>query len=75
MTVIVYEGGQLTQTTPLTPLLSPDQVAATLGKSRKSVYRHHQCGELPAVRVGGVLRFRPEDVHDYIRRRTESAAA
>jgi excisionase family DNA binding protein len=75
MAALVEEGGHLTQTT-LRPLLTPDQVAATVAKSRRSVYRLHQCGELPAVRVGGVLRFRAEDVRKYIlRQRTGGAVA
>lgn len=50
------------------PLLTADQVAATLGVCRETVYRLARAGELGAVRVRRALRFRSEDVRAYLDR-------
>lgn len=49
------------------PLLTPDEVASLLQISRKSVYRL-AAQTLPAIRIGGLLRFRPADLVAYIER-------
>ena len=55
----------------INPLLSDEQVAEALGVSRAWVRAHSTRLEprLPVVRLGGkraVLRFRPEDVQEFI---------
>jgi excisionase family DNA binding protein len=55
--------------TSLEPLLSVAEVAELLGVSGRQVYNLLARGELPAVRVGARIRFRPEDS----RRQLESA--
>ncbi len=50
-------------------LLSIDDVAGLLNVSRKTVYRLISRGELPAMRVGERLRFRPSEIHEYLERR------
>ncbi len=34
--------------------------------SKSWVYKQHEKGSLPAVRLGGLLRFRPADVRAYV---------
>jgi excisionase family DNA binding protein len=66
----------LAQPTPLAPLHSPAEVAAAFKISRKGVYRLHESGELPAIRIRGVLRFRSEDLRDYLlRQRSDRSGA
>jgi excisionase family DNA binding protein len=65
------------------PLLSPEDVAALCGLSRKAVYRAIERGELQASRLCSRLRIRPENVEDWLaanqvgftERVTESARA
>jgi excisionase family DNA binding protein len=45
-------------------LLDVRQAADLLGYSRHWIYRHLE--ELPAFRVGGQLRFDPDDLERYI---------
>lgn len=47
-----------------------ENVARYLRASRSWVYKAVERGELPAVRVGGMLRFRPEDLRSYVNGRT-----
>jgi excisionase family DNA binding protein len=47
-------------------LLSPEQVAARCGLSRKAVYRAIERGELRASRLCSRLRLRPQDVDSWI---------
>ncbi|HKC58710.1 MAG TPA: helix-turn-helix domain-containing protein [Myxococcales bacterium] len=56
------------ESTPLTTLLTPAQVAERLGVCRETVYRLVALGELPATRVGSVLRIASADLDAYIRR-------
>jgi len=51
-------------------LLTPEDVAARLAISVKSVYRLAASGSIGSVRVGGLLRFRPESLRDYIEQHT-----
>lgn len=41
----------------MTPLLTPAQVAALLSVSRRTVTRMAESGELPGLRVGGLIRI------------------
>jgi len=43
-------------------LLTVRQVAAMLGVCRATVYAMVERGELPHLRLGGVIRIRPEDL-------------
>jgi excisionase family DNA binding protein len=54
----------------LTPLLTVPQVAEILGVTRATIYVYVENGTLRAVRIGGVLRFRPDDVQALIDRST-----
>jgi excisionase family DNA binding protein len=49
-------------------LLSPDQVAARLGVSRKTVYRRWPSWGLRVRRIGPLLRFAERDVNSLIER-------
>lgn len=44
------------------PLLSPAEAADYLGLSIKSVRRLISCGDLPARRIGRLIRIRVEDL-------------
>jgi excisionase family DNA binding protein len=48
------------------PLLTGPEACALLRGSRTKLNRMVTHGDLPCVRVGGSLRFRLEDVGDYI---------
>jgi excisionase family DNA binding protein len=67
----VFSEPILERTPPrLTPLLEPTQVARWLGVSPGWV-RDHATRKHPrirAVKVGKLLRFRPDDVEEFIRR-------
>lgn len=66
---------------PLSPsatdLLTPDQVAATLGLSHRTLaaWRSSRRNPLPYVKVGSRVRYRPKDVSTWLESRTRSAAA
>lgn len=66
---------------PLSPsdLLTPDQVAATLGLSHRTLaaWRSSRRSELPWVKVGSRIRYRRQDVAAWLesRRHTSSAEA
>ncbi len=44
------------------PLWTADDVAAYLGWHPQTVYRKARAGEIPSVKVGRALRFRPEEI-------------
>jgi excisionase family DNA binding protein len=48
------------------PLLTVTEVAARLNLSRWSVYRRVADGQLPAVRIGGALRFDEQELENWI---------
>ena len=50
-------------------LLTVRQVAALLGVHRNTIHRLVSSGELRAVRVGRLPRFRSQDIDDYLNRR------
>lgn len=66
---------------PLPPsaadLLTPDQVAATLGLSHRTLaaWRSSRRNPLPYVKVGSRVRYRPKDVSAWLESRTHGAAA
>jgi excisionase family DNA binding protein len=61
--------------TPLEPLLSIEQVAVLLGICTKTVRRHIDDRELPAIRVGSRVMVDPADIRAYkVGRRTVGAA-
>jgi excisionase family DNA binding protein len=55
-----------------TPLLTINDVAHQLAISRDSVYRLIRSGAFSPIRVGERLRFRQEDIEDYLERRRET---
>ena len=60
-------------TAPL-PLWTIDDVAQRLAISRDGVYRLVRAGALSPSRVGERLRFRPEEIEDYLERRRENGS-
>lgn len=50
------------------PLMTPDEVAACLRVHRGTVYRLVKSGGLRAYKVSGRIRFKTEDVEDYLER-------
>jgi excisionase family DNA binding protein len=66
---------------PLSPsttdLLTPDQVAAALGLSHRTLaaWRSSRRNPLPYVKVGSRVRYRPKDVSMWLESRTHRAAA
>lgn len=48
-------------------LWTADDVAAYLKVSRSWVYHRAEAGELPHLRIGGLLRFEPDAVRAYAR--------
>ena len=57
--------------TALEPLLTVKAAGNVLAVSRQRLYRLIHAGELHPSRVGERLRFRPDDVRDYIERGRE----
>ncbi len=50
---------------PAEPLWTVAEVAAYLKASRSWVYHQSECGQLPSLRIGGLLRFSPAAVRAY----------
>ena len=48
-------------------LWGANDVARYLKASRSWVYHHAEAGDLPCLRVGGLLRFNPETVRAFAR--------
>jgi excisionase family DNA binding protein len=48
------------------PLLTAEQLAATLGFSRRQVYRLVEEAGLPHYKIGAALRFEPEAVEAWL---------
>jgi excisionase family DNA binding protein len=57
------------------PLLRPEDVAELLACSPKTVYGWAASGLLPSVRLGRLVRFKPEDVHRFIEAHAETRQA
>jgi excisionase family DNA binding protein len=49
------------------PLWNAKDVAEYLKASRSWVYHRAESGELPALRIGGLLRFHPDAIRAYAR--------
>ena len=54
------------------PLLRPEAVAALLACSPKTVYAWAAGGQLPSVRLGRLVRFKPADVRRFIEAHAEA---
>ena len=54
-------------------LLTPTDAARLAKVSRDTIYREIECGSLPALHVGRLLRIDPDEFRHYLAR--ESAAA
>jgi excisionase family DNA binding protein len=55
------------------PLLTAPEVAKLLAVSRERVWSMSRRGEIPTVRIGArEVRYRPEDIEQWIARRTSS---
>jgi excisionase family DNA binding protein len=52
-------------------LLTKKEVGERLGVSTRTVDRLRSIGKLPAVKFGGVVRFRPADVDRLVNRQTK----
>jgi len=48
------------------PLMTAEEVAESLHCSESLVYKLRREGNLKSVRVGSLLRFRPDDVRAYV---------
>jgi len=56
------------------PLLDARTIAEYLGVDTATIYRLAQSARLPSIEVAPrILRFRPDDVRDYLQRRTRKA--
>ena len=63
-----HEHGVYGASTTAPELLTVNELRGVLKVSRGTVYKLVNRGELPAVRVGERLRFRPADVDRYLER-------
>ena len=52
-------------------LLTPEEVAAELGVSLRTVYTYRSDHGLPSMQVGGVVRFDPARIEEWLTGRTE----
>lgn len=70
-------GSEAPATAPVTPpapsgtrspsaLLHPDAVAERLQVSRRTLRRLHRAGDLLAIKVGGSVRYREEEIERYL---------
>lgn len=53
------------------PLLRVDDVAVLLGYHPQTVYKKARSGDIPSVKIGGHLRFRPEAIEALIEAGTQ----
>lgn len=51
-------------------LVSTAEAARMLATSTTTLRRLHHAGEIPAVRIGGLLKFRRTDIETYVERNT-----
>jgi len=62
--------------TPAKSLLTPQEVCTYLSVCRRTLQRLLNRREIPFIRIGASLRFRPEAVESFLaRRETKSRAA
>lgn len=57
-----------------TTLLRPPEVARRLSVSRARAYQLIAAGEIPAVRIGRLVRVAPQDLEAFIARQREPVA-
>ena len=55
-------------------LLTGNEVAKTLRLPKSTIYDHARSGILPSVRIGRAVRFRPEDITEFVRNGGQSLA-
>jgi excisionase family DNA binding protein len=60
-------------TPPLPDLLTPAEVCAIFSVSRRTLHRWERAGILPAVRIGGTVRYRAEDARALIQKQMEAS--
>jgi excisionase family DNA binding protein len=58
---------------PLPDLLTPAEVCAMFSVSRRTLPRWERAGILPAVRIGGTVRYRAEDVRALLQKQFEAS--
>jgi len=56
------------------PLWDAQDVARYLKVSRSWVYHRAEAGELPSLKIGGLLRFDPQAIHAFARGESTQAA-
>jgi len=59
----------------LSRLLNAQEVAAALNMGLSTVYQLVERGELPSIRIGRSVRFRPEDLEKFIESKAQRQAA
>jgi excisionase family DNA binding protein len=59
----------------LSRLLNAQDVAAALNMGLSTVYLLVERGELPSIRIGRSVRFRPEDLEEFIESKAQRQAA
>jgi excisionase family DNA binding protein len=57
------------------PLLSPSEAASIFGVPRQRIYELIQRGSLPSIRIGRLIRFRPDDVRAFIEKGGEASTS
>jgi len=57
-----------------TRLLTPDDVASFLGASRLFVICQSRAGNIPALKVGKVHRYRPESIQAWVAQQEQATA-
>ena len=53
-------------------LLTPREAAETLAISPRTLWTRTNCGELPCVRIGRSVRYRPESLRDWLAEREQT---
>ncbi len=53
-------------------LLKPEQVAKMFKVSKSNVYALAAKGKLPAIKIGGSLRFRPSTLLEWVQRQEKA---
>jgi excisionase family DNA binding protein len=56
-------------------LWDAERVAAELGISKQHVYRLRANNHIPFIRIGRLVRFRPDEVRDWLETRSVPVAA
>ena len=48
--------------------LTVSELAALLSMSQRTIYQHAAAGRIPALRIGGAVRFDPSEVAKWLQR-------